>query len=1014
VACIKLDRLDDAAKEFKDAIRLDPKNAEVHNNLGVACLRLDRLDDAAKEFKRAIEFNHKCASAYANLGELHLKLGMYDRSARESQKALDLNPKCATAYANFAGIHYKNGNLNEAVKNLRKAVELDPIFTSLSPELKELLNNSQKPKNSYPQKSSSPITDKSSRRVSPIRIALSTIPLILLNGCTISAKGFWITLGAFASVVAIVFVLHYVYLAILRCVTPRKWFERRLKSDKTMTVVSAIEKIGKRGYTKSLEALIVKRLANSSHRINAALGKTIAKLEEDRENARKGYVRALKNTDTRVRKIALEKLNDFGDESVLEPLFDIALNDKEPDNRIFALKVIAKLNDKNNEEANEKVIEMLGKGLQDVEYQVRRVMYEALEESGASRERKVELYMDAIIAKDQPVRADALNELGNIGYIGDKDKKEESLFKHLTERLLNEPEPPVFAIAAAVLAKLLMRSVESKALDRDTATSAVEILIEAWRSRKEPVAVRAVADALREMVAIIKALDIKREDKFSLLISKLLIEIIRLSPNDMAGANEQEQVDLRAAAVKALPEFVDKNNSAEFMALNELLTEALIADPSPDVCAAAAEVSGDTGYKKSTGYLFDKLEKEVEKSLLWAEANRSWRTPRDETAVLPAKVVGIICAEAIGRLGHKGAVSYITQMFDCPDMDIRAAIIKAANDSGATAEEMAVGYIRALKSEDKAVFLSSIYELGGLGVKAKAAVEPLFEIWLAESSIELIIPTGRFLEDSVQGAENLPKRAGMSKGARHEICRIEEVNINSIKDVEDLYKNANASRYPMSEICRLDSLLEVFSVTDTALRKIGVDVEKDMAKLCSRVLSTSQSPKALEAAKRILDEAQQDLKNEELERKKEADLEIKESEQKVNDIKRQIQLLQTSLTDENSAMESAISKFTEEAEHLRQMTDEIRELAGVYKGLLEENKQSAAKILQSAIKQKENLRAQSNARLNEMQTRVIELEEKMAKTKTELEKKNNKELFIAQKHYEELQGEIAPVASSSP
>ncbi|MDD5292478.1 MAG: hypothetical protein PHY46_04795, partial [Candidatus Omnitrophica bacterium] len=38
----------------------------------------------------------------------------------------------------------------------------------------------------------------------------------------------------------------------------------------------------------------------------------------------------------------------------------------------------------------------------------------------------------------------------------------------------------------------------------------------------------------------------------------------------------------------------------------------------------------------------------------------------------------------------------------------------------------------------------------------------------------------------------------------------------------------------------------------------------------------------------------------------------------------------------------------------------------------------------------------------------------MAKTKTELEKKNNKELFIAQKHYEELQGEIAPVASSSP
>jgi tetratricopeptide (TPR) repeat protein len=94
----------------------NPNDAAIRNFRGIALTQLGRSDDAAAEYREAIRLNPQLADAYRNLGHLEWTEGHPDPARAALKKALDLSPD--DPYA-----HYYLGRLELDLKNYANAME---------------------------------------------------------------------------------------------------------------------------------------------------------------------------------------------------------------------------------------------------------------------------------------------------------------------------------------------------------------------------------------------------------------------------------------------------------------------------------------------------------------------------------------------------------------------------------------------------------------------------------------------------------------------------------------------------------------------------------------------------------------------------------------------------------------------------------------------------------------------------------------------------------------------------
>ena len=153
-------RIREAVEAYSVALRSNPDDSRVRNDLGVALGRLGKLDEAAVHFRKVIEINPGKPQAYANLalvllrmGKLDEAIGLYDQAIRldatipdvwysrgrvhqkqgDSASALAdytetirLAPDYVSAYVDRGSLLAAQGNLADALRNFEKAVALDP------------------------------------------------------------------------------------------------------------------------------------------------------------------------------------------------------------------------------------------------------------------------------------------------------------------------------------------------------------------------------------------------------------------------------------------------------------------------------------------------------------------------------------------------------------------------------------------------------------------------------------------------------------------------------------------------------------------------------------------------------------------------------------------------------------------------------------------------------------------------------------------------------------------------
>lgn len=114
-------RVEQAVREYGEAIRAYPALAAAHNNLGSAHFAAARFEEAAASFRRAAELDPDYGQAHFNLALAHLKLGR----EREADAALQA---AVRAYYTAGDTHFKAGRLKEAEESYRGMLQIDPGY----------------------------------------------------------------------------------------------------------------------------------------------------------------------------------------------------------------------------------------------------------------------------------------------------------------------------------------------------------------------------------------------------------------------------------------------------------------------------------------------------------------------------------------------------------------------------------------------------------------------------------------------------------------------------------------------------------------------------------------------------------------------------------------------------------------------------------------------------------------------------------------------------------------------
>jgi tetratricopeptide (TPR) repeat protein len=117
-----------AAEEYKKALTLQPKSAEIYQNLGLVCHLQNNYREAIPAFEKALALQPDLWGSNLFLGIGYYKTNQFSRALPLFRKALELNPKNAEVEGRFwLGVtHLALHQYPEAITELEKRLEHSP------------------------------------------------------------------------------------------------------------------------------------------------------------------------------------------------------------------------------------------------------------------------------------------------------------------------------------------------------------------------------------------------------------------------------------------------------------------------------------------------------------------------------------------------------------------------------------------------------------------------------------------------------------------------------------------------------------------------------------------------------------------------------------------------------------------------------------------------------------------------------------------------------------------------
>jgi len=135
---LKQDRYNEALEALFEALRIQPKNAVLYNDIGSIFLKRNKKTKAISYFKRAISLDPGYAISYLNLASTYIESRKPKVALTFLDKVLMLDPKNKHAYflQGLANLKMKQKRLAKYL--FKKALELDPSFVAAKEHLKKV------------------------------------------------------------------------------------------------------------------------------------------------------------------------------------------------------------------------------------------------------------------------------------------------------------------------------------------------------------------------------------------------------------------------------------------------------------------------------------------------------------------------------------------------------------------------------------------------------------------------------------------------------------------------------------------------------------------------------------------------------------------------------------------------------------------------------------------------------------------------------------------------------------
>jgi tetratricopeptide (TPR) repeat protein len=123
----------DALDYYSAVLAKQPKNASVHNKMGIVYLQMRRFNEAKKQFENAVKDDKTNGDAYNNLGVTFYALKKDGKAIKQYEKALKIREDVAAYHNNLAAAYFTKKNFDRATEEYGRALQLDPdIFERTS------------------------------------------------------------------------------------------------------------------------------------------------------------------------------------------------------------------------------------------------------------------------------------------------------------------------------------------------------------------------------------------------------------------------------------------------------------------------------------------------------------------------------------------------------------------------------------------------------------------------------------------------------------------------------------------------------------------------------------------------------------------------------------------------------------------------------------------------------------------------------------------------------------------
>ena len=137
----KTGNLGEAEKTYRQALQIDPNNAQALHLTGVIALQGGRFADAADLIGKAIARKPDYLKAYNNLGGALLELDRLEEAADAFRKATELDPGYVEAHNNLGKVLAKQDKPEQAAESFRQVIALQPDFVEAHVNLGNALSD---------------------------------------------------------------------------------------------------------------------------------------------------------------------------------------------------------------------------------------------------------------------------------------------------------------------------------------------------------------------------------------------------------------------------------------------------------------------------------------------------------------------------------------------------------------------------------------------------------------------------------------------------------------------------------------------------------------------------------------------------------------------------------------------------------------------------------------------------------------------------------------------------------